>query len=97
MSGVFYKIAEAAGKGALSSDANKLLLSINDKILNPAIGFLMALALMFFLYGIVEFMAGSANEETRSTGRQHMIWGIVGLFIMVSVFGIMRVVLSLWQ
>jgi len=65
---------------------------INQQIINPLIGFFFALALVMFLWGVFEFIAGADNEEKRKTGGQHMIWGIVGIFIMVSVFGIMRLI-----
>lgn len=77
-------------------NANQLLSNINAEILNPLIGFLIALALALFIYGMVEFIAGAANEDKRDEGKRHMIWGIIGLFIMISVFGIMRLLLSFW-
>lgn len=62
------------------------------EIVNPLIVFFFALAIITFLWGMFEFVAGSENEEKLSTGKRHMIWGIVGIFIMFSVFGIMRVI-----
>lgn len=65
-----------------------------DQIVNPVIVFIFALALVYFLYGLVVFIANADNEEARSTGRQHMLWGVVGLFIMVSVYGILKIVIG---
>ena len=69
-----------------------LLDRINEFVINPIIGLLFALALVVFLYGVVEFIAGADSEEKQTTGRQHMIWGVIGIFIMVSVFGVLNVV-----
>lgn len=77
-----------------ASNASDLISSINQKILNPIIGLMFGLALVVFLYGVIEFIAGSANEEKRKIGKQHMLWGIIGLFIMVSVFGIINLILT---
>ena len=77
--------------------AIQLLNKISKEILQPFVGFLMALAIMLFVFGIVEYMLGAANEDKREEGKRHMIWGIVGLFIMVSVWGIMRILLSFWK
>lgn len=43
--------------------------------------------LQFFVYK-------QGNTEKAQEGRQHMLWGIIGMFIMVSVFGIMRILIN---
>lgn len=63
-----------------------------DAIVNPVIYLLFGLALVYFLFGVFMFVRGADDEEARNTGRQHMLWGIVGLAIMVSVYGILRIV-----
>ncbi len=78
-------------------EADALLNKIIQSIANPAIKLMLAIAVMVFLYGIVEFILGANNEEKRNVGRQHIIWGLIGLFIIVSVFGIMRILLNLWK
>lgn len=78
------------------NNADTLIKKINAQILNPIIGLLIAIAVVFFLYGVLEFITGADNEEKRETGKRHMIWGIIGLFIMVAVFGIMNLLASFW-
>ena len=77
------------------------LQGITDKIVsdvvNPLIGFLMAAATLVFIWGVVQFMTNTADAEGRSSGRNHIIWGIVGLVIMVSVFGIMNLVADIFK
>ncbi|MEI7513414.1 MAG: hypothetical protein WCJ74_02210 [bacterium] len=63
-------------------------------IVNPIIYFLFAVALMYFLYGIIVFIMNADDEEARKTGKKHIFWGMVGLFIMVSVYGILGIVLG---
>lgn len=63
-------------------------------IVNPLIVFLFALALVYFLYGVFVFIRGADSEEVRDTGKKHMLWGLVGLFIMVSVYGILSIVIG---
>lgn len=67
---------------------------INDAIINPIITFMFAVALLYFVFGIVQFLANPAQEELRDKGKKHIMWGIVGMAIMVSVFGIMRFVIN---
>ena len=71
----------------------KLMKSINKVIINPLIIFLFALALGYFLFGVMQFVINPANEEMKKTGKSHMMWGVVGMTIMISVFGIMQIIL----
>jgi hypothetical protein len=61
-------------------------------IIYPLIGLLLAAALLLFFWGLSQFVLHAGEEAGRETGRQHMIWGIVGILIMVSVIGILRIV-----
>jgi hypothetical protein len=69
----------------------KLLGRVNRVIINPLIILMFSLALCYFLYGVLEFFMNSDKADAKETGRQHMIWGIIGMFIMMSVFTIMRI------
>ena len=82
----FISIAEAS--------VESLMRGINKVVINPIIIFLFAVALVYFVYGLLQYLMSSDNEEVRKKSKSHMIWGVVGLFIMVAVFGIMRLILS---
>lgn len=76
---------------------DSLLSKIASSIFNPLITLMIAVAVVFFIYGVVEFIGAANNEEARTKGKQHMVWGIIGLFIMVSVWGIMNVLNNFWK
>lgn len=73
---------------------NQLLNGVNRFILNPLIGLLFFVALLVFLWGVFRFVANASSEDARETGKRNMMWGILGMFIMVSVYGIIRLVLG---
>ena len=50
-----------------------------------------ALALFAFFWGLAMFIFNSGNEEGRKQGSKIMIWGIIALFVMVSVWGLVKV------
>lgn len=77
---------------AAYADFDALMRKVNQTILNPLIILLFAAALVMFVWGVVEFAAGAGNEEKRSTGRRHILWGLLGMIIMISVFGIMQLI-----
>ena len=64
-----------------------------DLIINPFIVLLFTAALFLFFLGMVQFILGASDETKRQMGKRHMVWGVIGLFIMVGVFGIMAVLL----
>ena len=49
---------------------------------------LIALGLLFFLWNLVKFMFAGADEEKRKESRGMMVYGIIFLFVMVSVWGL---------
>jgi hypothetical protein len=71
-----------------------LMQSVNRVIINPLIILLFALATVYFIYGVAQYLLSPDNEEIRKTSKSHMLWGIIGMFIMVSVFGIMNLILN---
>lgn len=74
--------------------AETFISNINRAIVNPLILLLIALAMVYFLWGLAMFVANSAGSDGRAEGKRKIIWGLVGLFIMVSVFGILRILLN---
>ena len=71
-----------------------LLQKAAAEIVNPLIQVLFAIALVMFVYGIFEFVRGADKPDVRLVGQKHMIWGLVGLFIMISVFTIINILLN---
>lgn len=68
--------------------------SINKAIVNPLIVLMFAIATIYFLIGVFEFIKDSANADAREKGKQHIIWGLIGMLVMVTVFFIMRLILG---
>jgi len=66
--------------------------SVNKVIIDPIIVFLFALAVVYFLYGLVEYLLNPDSEEVHKKSKSHMMWGIIGMFIMFSVFGIIKII-----
>ena len=84
------KIAHAAVGESFNSFVGNLV----TLIINPLITFLFALAILYFLYGVLEFILNQDNEEKKTTGKQHMISGVIGIAIMMGVFAIMNIILK---
>lgn len=54
---------------------------------------LITIAFITFLYGVYKyFILGAANDTDRATGRQFILWGLIGLAIIMSVWGLVWLV-----
>jgi hypothetical protein len=53
---------------------------------------LVALTVLVFLWGLMKFMfKGQGSDSARSEGRKLMLWGIIGLFVMTSMWGLVAI------
>ncbi|MCK5021816.1 MAG: hypothetical protein KAR54_01025 [Candidatus Pacebacteria bacterium] len=70
---------------------SELLGTLSD-LIATAMPILLSLAVLFFVYSLVMYLL-KAGEEKKDAKTQ-MIWGIVILFVMVSVWGLVNVLVS---
>ena len=73
----------------------EIIKRVNTNIVNPLIFLLLAVALVVFLWGLVSYFQNIDNAEERSQGIRHMIWGVIGLVIMISFAGIINIIKNL--
>lgn len=77
-----------------SGGVGSLLRVINGKLINPVIIFLFSLGLVLFLYGIVRYLLNPSDENIRTESKKHLVWGLIGMLIMFSVFGIINIIVK---
>jgi hypothetical protein len=84
----FISVVHGATAKATAQD---FVTKINEAILFPVIALLMAVAFIVFLYGAFIFVKNANNEAARETGRNHLIYGVIGMLVMLSAFAILSV------
>jgi hypothetical protein len=70
---------------------NAFIGRVQEQILDPIITLITLAAFILFAWGLVQFILGADNPEKRSTGQQHMLWGIIGLVIIFGAQVIVRI------
>ena len=75
---------------AAGETAQGLVDRLVDGLVNPFIELLFGIAFLVFIWGVFQFIAGASDAKKRDEGRKHMIWGIIGLFIMLTAYGILN-------
>jgi len=69
-----------------------LVENIKTYILNPIIYFLFAFALLTFIIGIVQYLNKDNINNKKADSARYIVWGAVGMAIMVSVYGLLNLV-----
>ena len=62
------------------------------KIVDLLVPLLMVAAFVVFLWGIIKFITSGGDEEKKKAGKSLIIYGLIGLFVMVAVWGIIKLV-----
>lgn len=68
-------------------------LSFFNTLLNGVIALLITLAIVAFFWGLVKYLFSSA-EEQKKRGLSVMLYGVIAIFVMVSIWGIVRLLQS---
>ncbi len=72
--------AAFAGLKGLIDDASGIIRTVYN--------LMFAIAIMFFAYSMIQVIVKSGDPKAREEARQRMIWGIVAIFILFSINGI---------
>ena len=54
-----------------------------------------ALAFLVFVWGLIVFIAASGDDSAKEEGRRRMIWGVLALFVITAIWGILSVLRTL--
>lgn len=78
---------------ALAAQADTIVTNVKN-LINNVIPILLIVGTVVFLWGVILYLTAGADEEKRANARSLMIYGIVGLFVMVAVWGIVNVLVG---
>lgn len=73
------------------------VIGVVSDILNVLVPFLIAIAVVVFLYGVIKYVTAGGDEAKRTEGRNTMIYGIIGLFVMVAVWGLVNILIETFE
>ena len=85
----FPAITSAAVFRAINSFDDIIIVFTN--LLNLAFPVIVGLAVIFFIWSVFVYITKAGDPEARSAATGHIIAGIIGIFVIVSVWGLVNV------
>lgn len=62
-----------------------------SELLNAVLPVLVALAVLYFVWGVVQYVV-SSDEEAKKKGRDRIVFGVIGLVVIIGVWGLVNIV-----
>ncbi len=63
-------------------------------ILDNIVPFIVGLAVFVIIWGIFTYITQASNEEKREEAKKYILWGVVGVFMMLSIWGFVNILLN---
>ncbi len=71
-----------------------ILGKISTGILKPFVYILMILSTIVFIWGVIKFISAAGNPNKKEEGKQILIWGLVGLFVIAGMWSLATIIQS---
>jgi len=71
---------------------DELINKLAEAIVNPLILLLFSFAFLVFLWGVFQFIYAADDMEARNTGKQHLLYGVIGMAIMSAAVGLEKII-----
>lgn len=68
-----------------------VLAAVTTELFMPLYELAIGISAVYFLYGVAKYVFDLNNPEKQTYGRSHMLYGTIGLFIVLSVGGILGI------
>ena len=73
---------------------NTFIAQVESQILTPLVTLIALAAFVVFIWGVVDYIRSADNDEKRSVGQQHILWGLIGLVIIFGTTAIIAILQS---
>ena len=87
----------ALAQALVTTDAVTLFNSILSILNGIVVPLLIIIAVVVIIFGAFQFVTGAGDPEKRKEGRDKILWGIVGIVVMFSIWGLVNIVLSTFE
>ncbi len=75
--------------GTTHSTFSSIIFGIVE-VMNSLVWLLSGIAILIFFWGLVRYISNSSGPKGQQEGRQLIVWGLISLFIIFSLGGILK-------
>jgi len=68
------------------------IILIAKNIVGSLVPLFVTLALVYFIWGLAEYILESGEANKKEEGRTRMVWGTLALFVVISVWGLVNII-----
>jgi len=77
---------------ALAAGTSSALYTRIVDVVNAIIYIIFILMTVYFIWGVFQLVSAGGDEKKVAAGKQHMIWGILGIVVAAALWGIVNLV-----
>ena len=85
------QVGNAGGCDNVADNTIQQVICVIGNILDTVIPILIVLGIVYFVWGVVQYVI-SSDEEAKKKGKNRMIYGIIGLVVIVAMWGLVGIV-----
>ena len=75
----------------------KTLMGVVADYLNTALQLLMGLAVLFFVWYVIQYFIKSSESKGRGEAGQYVLWSLIGFFVILSFWGLVNILTNTFQ
>jgi len=72
------------------------LLGNVEAVFRQLIGILFVVATVVFIWGVIQYVIAGGDEDKLSNAKNVIVWGLIGLFVMMTMWSIVTAVKALF-
>ena len=76
----------------MTNDFTTKVIDPINQILSLVLPIIITLAILGFVWGLAKYIYSAGDESSKQEGRDIMYWGVIALFVMVSVWGLVELI-----
>ena len=82
--------SEASTECPTTPHSLKDLICMAMDLVNPLVGLLTGLAVLYFMWNVVSFIRKADDEKGRAAAKDGIVYGVIGLFVLFSFWGLVE-------
>ncbi len=86
--------AQPVGTKYIPSEGLGGFITLIQTYLGYALPILISIAVLYFVWNVFQYTIKSGDEEARKKAKGNIIWGVIGLFVIVGVWGLVGILQS---